>query len=200
MSYLKSKLNHILFLVISLLILTTFFGCTPAPDTTLDTTPPATEPATSYAIDYDLQGYLFIQGESSQRVFVENASFTARNPTWPKEMKDGEMNSDKTSFEYLSVRGFPIIENETALSTYKTEPRNGLYRVDVTLPGSKRDHETGELLLTIEARYVMFIDEETNELLLCHIYTDMDGEDQQYFFSPVNNLDYINDIMIRGYT
>ena len=160
---------------------------------------PNPETKENYAINYNLQGYLYKQTEDG-RMFVENISFTARNPYWPKELKYGEMNSDKSSFEYISLRGFPVIENETALNTSKYEAKNGLFKVDIIKTGGKRNKETGELLPIIEARYIMFIDAETKELLLCQIFAEIDGESQQYFFSPTNDLEYINDIVIRGYT
>ena len=161
--------------------------------------PSDAEPPVEYAIDYELQGYLFKETDEG-RVFVEDVLFTARNPSWPKELKSGEVNSEKTAFEYISVRGFPAIDQETALNTSKHEARNGLFKVDIIKGGGIRDSETGEVKLVTEVRYILFIDEETNELLLCQIYAEMDGETQQYFFSPVRNPDHINDIMIRGYT
>lgn len=160
---------------------------------------PNPETKKNYRINYDMQGYLFKETDEG-RVFVENTTFIARNPFWPKKVKDGEINSDKTSFEYISIADLPVIENETALNTSRYEPRNGLFKVDIIKGGGKQDSETGKLWPITEVRYIMFIDEKTNELLLCQIFMEKDGENQQYFFSPANDLDYINDIMIRGYT
>ena len=160
---------------------------------------PNPETKENYRVNYDLQGYLFKETDEG-RVFVENTTFIARNPYWPKEIKEGEMNSKKSSFEYLCIGDFQVIENETALNTTRREPRNGLFMVDIVKTGGKPNPNGEGLLPIIEVRYIMFIDEETKELLLCHIFAEMDGENQQYFFSPVNDLNYINDIMIRGYT
>lgn len=157
---------------------------------------PSTE---NYAINYEIQGYLFKQTDDGRK-YVEDAYFTARNPSWPKTVKAGEMNSDKSAFEHISLRGFPAIDNETALNTSRHEAQNGLFKVDIIKGGAIRDSETGEVKLITEVRYILFIDEETEELLLCQIFAEMDGETQQYFFSPVRNPDHINDIMIRGYT
>lgn len=155
-------------------------------------------PEICYAIDYDLQGYLYKQTDEG-RVFVEDASFTARNPSWPDELKENEAKEEKSSFEYLCVRAFPLIENETALATYTMEAFNGIQEVVVSKGGAIRDKDSGEVKLITEVKYVMFIDKETKELLLCQIFAEMDGENQQYFVSPQRNPDYINDILIRAY-
>ena len=185
----KHLAKRILSMIIVLLYIFTVSGC--------DKVEPAS--SKSYTINYELQGYLFMQTDEG-RVFVENTTFTARNPSWPKTVKAGEMNSDKSAFEHISLRGFPAIDNETALNTSRHEAQNGLFKVDIIKGGAIRDSETGEVKLITEVRYILFIDEETEELLLCQIFAEMDGETQQYFFSPVRNPDHINDIMIRGYT
>lgn len=154
---------------------------------------------TDYAIDFNIQGYLFRQTDDG-RQYVEDAVFSARNPAWPDELKHGEAASDTTAFEYISLRGFPLIKNETALSAYTRDTGNGLLEVKVSKSGGIRDKETGEMKLITEAQYILFIDKETESLLLCQIFAEMDGEYQQYFFSPNRNPDRINDILIKAYT
>lgn len=189
----KSKLHRMQYLFAVLIILAMLVGCTPAQNTT-----PTTEPSATYAIDYDLQGYLFKQTDED-RVFVEDASFTARNPSWPDELKEGELKDDKSSFEYLCVLAFPLIKNETALATYTREAFNGIQEIVISKGGAIRDKDSGEVKFITEAKYVMFIDKETKELLLCQIFAEMDGENQQYFLSPQRTPEYINDILIRAY-
>ena len=152
-----------------------------------------------YDINYEIQGYLFKQ-TGDNRVYVEQTTFSARNHLFPKELKDGGLNSENTSFEYISIRGFSAINNETALTTYTRDSGNGLLEVHVSKSAGIRDKNTGAMKLITEVQYILFIDKETNALLLCQIFAEMDGETQQYFFSPQRNPDHINDILIRAYT
>lgn len=162
-------------------------------------TPNNSETPAEYAINYEIQGYLYKQNED-ERVYVEDIIFTARNPSLPQILTGEEVNSKKTSFEHISLRGFPSIEDETALSTYTRDSGNGLLEVHVSKSGGIRDKETGAIKLIVEVEYILFIDKETNALLLCQVFAEMDGENQQYFFSPQRNPDHINDILIKAYT
>lgn len=204
----NSITKQILCASIILLFIFTMSGCSkesssatdPNTHTEVPTNPPNnSETPAEYAIDYEIQGYLFKQNQY-ERVYIEDAIFTARNPSLPQILTGEEVNSKKTSFEHISLRGFPSIEDETALSTYTRDSGNGLLEVHVSKSGGIRDKNTGAMKLITEVQYILFIDKETNALLLCQIFAEMDGETQQYFFSPQRNPDHINDILIRAYT
>ncbi|MBQ7416267.1 MAG: hypothetical protein IJW14_04440 [Oscillospiraceae bacterium] len=184
----RIKLISIVLIIVMLMTIST--GCKAKPD----------EPTQTYAIDYDIQGYLFKENQSAGRVFIEEITFTARNLSWPATLDDGEVSSEKSSFEYISLRGFPSIDHEDALSSYTHEVNNSILEVQISMPGSIRDNQSGEAKLIVEAKYVMLIDKETEELLLCQVFAEMDGQYQQYYFSPSRNPDTIGDILTRAYT
>lgn len=154
---------------------------------------------TDYAINYNVQGHLFKENESKERSLVEAVVFTARNAELPGELKDGELKTNEESFQCIQLRGFPSMQNEENLSAYTRRANNGILEVQVAKSGSIRDRETGEVKMITEVSYQMFIDEQTNELLLCQITAEMDGQTQQYYFSPSPNSDSINDVLIRAY-
>lgn len=200
----KHLIKQILCVFIILVYIFTISGCNSKESTpTVNEIPKnndiSNEIPQKYDINYEIQGYLFKQ-TGDNRVYVEQTTFSARNHLFPKELKDGELNSENTSFEYISIRGFSAINNETALTTYTRDSGNGLLEVHVSKSGGIRDKNTGAMKLITEVQYILFIDKETNALLLCQIFSEMDGETQQYFFSPQRNPDHINDILIRAYT
>ena len=200
----KHLIKQILCVFIILVYIFTISGCNSKESTpTVNEIPKnsdiSDEIPKKYDINYEIQGYLFKQ-TGDNRVYVEQTTFSARNHLFPKELKDGGLNSENTSFEYISIRGFSAINNETALTTYTRDSGNGLLEVHVSKSGGIRDKNTGAMKLITEVQYILFIDKETNALLLCQIFAEMDGETQQYFFSPQRNPDHINDILIRAYT
>lgn len=154
--------------------------------------------STDYAIDYNVQGHLFKENESKERTLVEAVVFTARNTELPGKITDGELKANEENFQCIQLRGFPSIQNGENLSAYTRKANNGILEVQVAKSGSIRDRETGQVKMITEISYQMFIDEQTNELLLCRITADMDGQTQQYYFSPSPNPDSINDVLVRA--
>ena len=150
----------------------------------------------NYKINYDIQGYLF----NENKEFIEDTTFTARNPHYPTMLRNGEVVSKKSSFECIRIKGFPIIDHESGLSTYTRNQNNNIRLVQINMGGSTQDEQTGSTIPTLGIQYILYIDKKSNELLLCHIIHEVNGETEQYYFSPQRNPDHINDILIRAYT
>lgn len=147
----------------------------------------------NYKINYDIQGYLF----NENKEFIEDTTFTARNPYYPTMLRDGEVVSKKSSFECVRIKGFPIIDHESGLSTY-TRNLNNIRLVQINMGGSTQDEQTGTTIPTLGIQYILYIDKKSDELLLCHIIHEVNGETEQYYFSPSSDPKNINDVLIRA--
>lgn len=172
---------------VAILLLTFAAGCTPK-----------SGDATTYAIDYNVQGYLFMDRDG-QRTLVEETVLSAKNETYPQKIATGDTTPNDGTFEQFSLRGFPPINNTENLNVYSREVGDGILEVVIDQSASIRDSETGKITMITAVRYVLLIQENTKDLLLCHIITELGGPVQQYYFSPSPNPDSINDVLIRAY-
>lgn len=142
-------------------------------------------------IDYQVQGYLAYKGS-----IISQAELVMRNPEIPPLASENGTNA--SDFEYMQITGFPLISNEPNCATVRILNDN-IQELKMSKTGSTRDPQTGQLKQYLEVEYTVLIDLVNSEVLLCIIRIYQENSSQQYYFSTVNSIRTINDILSRAY-
>lgn len=111
-----------------------------------------------------------------------------------KTVSDGEFT--------LSLTGFPAITEEDTRGALAYEESDGVWTVTVSKPSFTTDPETGKPVFERAAKYEIYIDKNSGDILTCCVYGVKDKEGIFYFVPAEHQSDpsdYIGQVLQRIY-